>query len=344
MAQNPPGSGIDLDDYTAIEQAVMETSRGRWFLAEFAARNRRSDTTLILEAVSRLERSLTPAQPLGATAAPPVEIDQIRFDLVEMATAIARTKAEVAAMKPDVDHSGALCSATEHLDIIVAQTEAATSDILAAAEQVQEIAWTLREHGVEDEVCDILDGKATDIYTACSFQDLTGQRIRRVLDVLHYLENRLSALVGIWGLEGAAVPTLPSQEESRDLVSGPAKPGEGLDQSDVDSMMVPPTADEFLMPAAEADEIAAVPASTTDIQLDPAVGVDVLTAEPDEEIVEQPVPPAPHGEVIAATEPSAPELANIETQAATAAPRAAQGNPFSALDALSPEEKLALFA
>jgi len=46
------------DDYDAIEAAVMDTARGRWFLAEYARRNRTADTTLLLSAIERLESML----------------------------------------------------------------------------------------------------------------------------------------------------------------------------------------------------------------------------------------------------------------------------------------------
>ena len=86
---------------------------------------------------------------------------------------------------------------------MVQATESATSDILECAERIQEIAWTLREQGQDAEVCDLLDAKATEVYTACSFQDLTGQRTRKVIGVLHYLEGRINAMIEIGGLDGA---------------------------------------------------------------------------------------------------------------------------------------------
>ena len=46
------------EDYDAISQAFMETSRGRWFLGEYARRNRNADTCMVLDAVSRIEESL----------------------------------------------------------------------------------------------------------------------------------------------------------------------------------------------------------------------------------------------------------------------------------------------
>lgn len=57
-----PPAGLTPDDYDRIEEAVMETARGRWFLAEFARRVRAGDTQKILQAIERLERASGPAQ------------------------------------------------------------------------------------------------------------------------------------------------------------------------------------------------------------------------------------------------------------------------------------------
>src|SRR5580698_7177152 len=46
------------EDYEAISQAFMETSRGRWFLGEYAKRNRNADTRMVLDAVARIEENL----------------------------------------------------------------------------------------------------------------------------------------------------------------------------------------------------------------------------------------------------------------------------------------------
>lgn len=61
---------IPTDDYEAIEAAVMDTARGRWFLAEFARRNRTADTQLLLQAIERLENQLGQRDPLDAPAEP----------------------------------------------------------------------------------------------------------------------------------------------------------------------------------------------------------------------------------------------------------------------------------
>jgi chemotaxis protein CheZ len=148
MPQPPAPMPLSAADYDLIEAAVMETGRGRWFLAEYARRNRHSDTMTLLGAIDRLEAAIR-----GERAAQ--SVDRLRSDLFEMAKAIARTKDEVAAIKPEVEEPGKFAEVTAELDSIVQTTETATSDILAAAEQVQEVAWILREQGIDPEVCDL---------------------------------------------------------------------------------------------------------------------------------------------------------------------------------------------
>jgi len=243
-------------DYEAIFTAVMETMRGRWFLAEYAKRNRHADTDAILAALTRVEAAVRNSPPAAAPASP---AERVRINLVEMAKAIAHTRAEIASIKPEGDHKGSLSEATEELDSIVQTTERATSDILAAAEQVQEIAWTLREHGTDGDSCDALDRRAADIYTACSFQDLTGQRTRKVVDVLQFLEARINSMIEVWG---EAVPAADAP------VNGAVAPqiheagAEHLDQPHIDEMMpragaAEPAAGDAPEPVAPAVESAA---------------------------------------------------------------------------------------
>ena len=93
MAAAPP-PGLVQSDFDAIEAAVMETQRGRWFLAEYARRNRMADTRMILDAMARLEhavstpRALPAADPghdqLATTAAQIAErLQDIGWDLRE---------------------------------------------------------------------------------------------------------------------------------------------------------------------------------------------------------------------------------------------------------------------
>ncbi|MCJ2129665.1 hypothetical protein [Methylobacterium sp. E-045] len=216
-------TSVDESEYDRIEAAMCESERGRWFLAEYTRRNRSADTDMLLDAIARLESAVTADRPSDREAE---RVGRMRGDLMDMAHAIARTKAEIAAISTvDQDHSR-LGIASVALDAIVRATERATSDILGAAEEVQETAWTMRETGADAEICDVLDRRATEIYTACSFQDLTAQRTARIIHTLRYLEERLAAMIAIWGGEVEPIPPAPG--------STGATGAQDLDQSDVD--------------------------------------------------------------------------------------------------------------
>jgi chemotaxis protein CheZ len=228
--------------YAALESLLCASPRGRWFLAEFARRNRSAETDLLLEAIARIERAMLKRQP--RQAAP----NNVFAELVEMSEAIARTRREIAQIKPPHQFDKQLSSASEELDHIVEATEKATSDILQAAEEIQEVAWTLREKGTDIELCDQINQRATDIYTACSFQDITGQRTEKVVKALRFIEQRINAMIEIWGVDDIAfkVDDIASKMKTfadtvRDdghLLHGPPPRGEGLKQDDVDGMMM----------------------------------------------------------------------------------------------------------
>lgn len=235
MPQPPAKQLLSETDFEAIAAAVQETERGRWFLDEYARRNRHSDTRQVLEAIERLQHNLS-------TRTESTHEDSIRLTIADMSDAIARTKAEIAAIKPDEESPGKIGDATVELDAIVSTTEQATSEILAAAESVQEIAWTLREQGTEASVCDQLDALMTQTYTACSFQDLTGQRIRKIVNVLNFLEARIEAMNLIWGKHETAAGSAEAPSMEASLLNGPALPGQGLQQFAVDEILEPESA------------------------------------------------------------------------------------------------------
>jgi chemotaxis regulatin CheY-phosphate phosphatase CheZ len=232
MSRSTSLTPLSEHDYETIETAVMETSRGRWFLAEFARRNRVADTGQVLEAIGRLERFVA-----GERTAQ--DIERVRYELVEMADAITRTKSEIAILRPAEGVQSRFEEATEALDGIVRTTERATSDILEAAEQIQEAAWTLRELDSADvDMCDELDRRATDIYTACSFQDITAQRTTKVVHVLRYLEGRINAMIDLWSQPGT-----PAAKEAPAALQTPTLNTGGLTQDDVDIVICEEQAD-----------------------------------------------------------------------------------------------------
>lgn len=80
-------------DFAAIESAVMETSRGRWFLKEYARRNRHADTECVLEAISRLSEDTLPGRAVRV-------MDHLHDNLQSLATALTGVRQDAAQLPP----------------------------------------------------------------------------------------------------------------------------------------------------------------------------------------------------------------------------------------------------
>ena len=119
-----------------------------------------------------------------------------------MKGAIASTKREIATLRRSEDDGGGMRRAAGELDAVIEATEDATTTILAAAEEIESHATMLRAAGVatgnNDCVGAILD-RTVALYEACNFQDLTGQRITKIVGVLKFVEERLDRMIGVWG-------------------------------------------------------------------------------------------------------------------------------------------------
>src|SRR5438552_1826843 len=139
-------------DYDAIREAFMETSRGRWFLGEFAKRNRNADTSMVLNAVARIEETLA-QRPQPATD-----------DGLEEA---------LAAIRGAVDQAGASISAT--LDGLGLAEKLAP--IRKGARIIKEISWRWREIGADGRICDLIDSQVTAIDEACTQLAETDPRV-----------------------------------------------------------------------------------------------------------------------------------------------------------------------
>ncbi len=234
---NPPSAQFSLNDYDAIEAAVGSSERGRWFLTEFAKRNRVSDTQTVMSAIEKLQNavvgSLSSAKPVVDTNN--IVVETLRNDLIEMAHRIADTQNEVTAI-------GLLDSDPQHIELVSGELDAitrsiehATSEILESAEEIQEIAWTLREGGLAVETCDALDARSTKIYLACSFQDLTAQRTNKVVETMRFLENRINKMIGILqGVEGFEISDSYESEQKPQPNLQPKVMEPNLVQADVD--------------------------------------------------------------------------------------------------------------
>jgi len=227
------------EEYLDIEDALGSSARGRAFL-------RRRDQRLRIVSVDEVRRmtmsmrdwTMARLQRAGGEA----QVQVLRRELQEMSAYIQKTRAEIAAMRvrdePDGTGGSRISNATGELDAIVSSTERATSDILAAAERIFALASDLPAE--LEHVGGEISSHATDIMTHCSFQDLTGQRITKVVNTLRYLEQRVSAMVDIWGVDDQTRPSAAGTADARPdahLLNGPARPGEGRTQDEIDQLL-----------------------------------------------------------------------------------------------------------
>lgn len=231
------------ETFETICRAVMETDRGRWFLTEFARQNRAADTKDILNKLDEMRQAFTPGADAAGNSGSPEKV--IRHQLEEISTSIQAARKEILAIKPRTGATENLSAATEELDAIVDSTEKATTDILTSAEALQDHANSLRELGVDGEICDDIDMHATNIFMACSFQDITGQRTTKVMHAIRGLDDRVKAMLQVWQDQHHGDPAKPNlsitapddPRPDAHLLNGPQLDGHGKSQDEIDQML-----------------------------------------------------------------------------------------------------------
>ncbi len=125
-------------------------------------------------------------------------------------------------------------TATDELDAIISATAEATGTIMDACEAIEEKAATTN---VGDEV----NAEITKIYEACSFQDITGQRISKVVSTLRDIEDKVAKLLAVVGDSVPAMDISDEGEGEKDgdasLLNGPQLEGQGVSQDEIDRLL-----------------------------------------------------------------------------------------------------------
>lgn len=163
---------------------------------------------------------------------------KIYHQVQALAEYIETTKAEVAQICPSEIKDEHLQIANNELDAIVAHTEEATGAILDSCEVIEKVVEDIDETSAE-----ILNGAVTKIYEACNFQDVTGQRITRVIQALTEIEEKVATLVNAFGdkAEKRAKPVDAKKnkevDSDKDLLNGPQLPDNAQSQEDIDKLL-----------------------------------------------------------------------------------------------------------
>jgi hypothetical protein len=134
-------------DYDAIRDAFMETSRGRWFLGEYAKRNRNADTGMVLDAVARIEEALAAQH-------------QQQHEIADN----RGLEEALAAIRAAVDRAtDAASAAVARLEI-----ENNLAPVRKGTRIIREISWRWREIGADGRICDLIDSQIDAIDAGCA--------------------------------------------------------------------------------------------------------------------------------------------------------------------------------
>ncbi|MBT4932891.1 MAG: hypothetical protein HOL66_14670 [Rhodospirillaceae bacterium] len=171
------------------------------------------------------------------------EIENIRLksELTGLFRYLERVREEIAAISRPADEDFQFESMGEQLDAIVKATEKATNTIMEATEKsiaaVDELRKTVSDPA-QIALLDEIVGDGNDILEACSFQDITGQRVSKVVKSVTYVEERINALIDVWGKDEVAGVEVEGKEKTEDekLLAGPQMEGKGLDQAAIDAL------------------------------------------------------------------------------------------------------------
>ncbi len=168
----------------------------------------------------------------------------VRDDLEDLASYIRETKSEIMSLNPEEISEEHLPTASVELDAIVDATEKATHSIMEAAELIEQVG-----DEIGGEAAEKLMNATTQIFEACSFQDITGQRVSKVIKALQEIEGKVDDLIGAFGDDDDAAREArrrsreTQREEKRqeavaegELLEGPQLPENAISQDDIDAL------------------------------------------------------------------------------------------------------------
>lgn len=177
--------------------------------------------------------------------APLNDDEKLRSEILNLFKYTQKMRQEIAQINVREDERTHFESASDHLDEIVMSTEKATDSILEQLEEIDSTVDEIRESKDSERVsalCDQINDKTMAAIESCTFQDITGQRVGKIVKSLQFVEERINAMVALWGrddieailAEVGAEMEKPEGDEA--LLNGPQLPGESISQDDIDAL------------------------------------------------------------------------------------------------------------
>ena len=168
---------------------------------------------------------------------------KVELDLIH--DAINRTKREIATLHGKSFDGQEMAKVNGELGAVVGGTEQATQQILEAVEAIDQAATALSKNISADQqklLSEEIQERVVAIFEACNFQDLTGQRISKVMSTMKFIEQHINAMMDIWGgvdaIKAHAPPIVDTREGDAKLLNGPKLDGDDghASQNDIDAL------------------------------------------------------------------------------------------------------------
>jgi chemotaxis protein CheZ len=182
---------------------------------------------------------------LGTYRAQIEQCEKLKVELDLIHDAINRTKREIAVLHGKSFDGNEMAKVTGELGAVVGGTEQATQQILEAAESIDQAASALGKVTSPDQhklLSEEIQERVVSIFEACNFQDLTGQRIKKVMTTMKFIENHITVMMDIWGgvdaIRAHAPAIIDDREGDARLLNGPKLDGDvgHVSQNDIDAL------------------------------------------------------------------------------------------------------------
>ena len=191
-------------------------------------------------------RDLADTQALLETYRAQIEqCEKLKVELDLIHDAISRTKREIAVLHGKSFNGEEMAKVNGELGAVVGGTEQATQQILEAAESIDNAASALAKNNSLDQqkiLSEEIQERVVSIFEACNFQDLTGQRISKVMTTMKFIEQHINEMMEIWGgvdaIKAHVPPIIDTREGDDKLLNGPKLDGDigHASQDDIDAM------------------------------------------------------------------------------------------------------------
>jgi chemotaxis protein CheZ len=199
-----------------------------------------------LSGESSIAGAVTEAQALLETYRAQIgQCEKLKVELDLIHDAINRTKREIAVLHGKSFDGHEMAKVNGELGAVVGGTEHATQQILEAAESIDQAASAMAKVNSPEQqklLSEEIQERVISIFEACNFQDLTGQRITKVMTTMRFIEQHINAMMDIWGgvdaIRAHAPAIVDTREGDAKLLNGPKLDGDvgHASQDDIDAL------------------------------------------------------------------------------------------------------------